>query len=157
MKLNKTIVIAALFCCGKTYLANHTEYEVLDVEEEIKYQNHQNSMAFVKAYVNKIQQALGSKDIIFIAPRQGVMASLRKLNIPYVLVYPEKTKECMDEWEKRAKERGDKDHLWKKVKYIFGLHLASLKNDKIAKSKIELKPNQYLSDVIEDIIATQKK
>lgn len=35
MKLTNTIVIAAPACCGKTFAANNSEYDVLDVEEEM--------------------------------------------------------------------------------------------------------------------------
>lgn len=155
MKLTNTIVVAAPACCGKTFAANNSEYDVLDVEEEMASFDKKKSGAFTNMYLHKIKSAVGKKDIIFVAIRPSVMLGMKAMHIKYVLAIPENTDECRAEWLDRSRQRGDKlsPAMFPCNKDIF----INLRNDKYAAAKFEIKAGQYLSDIIGEIVSSQNK
>ena len=155
MKLTNTIVIAAPACCGKTFAANNSEYDVLDVEEEMTSFDKKKNGAFTSMYLHKIKSAIGKKDIVFVAIRPSVMLGMKAMHIKYVLAIPENTEESMTDWLNRSKQRGDK------LRHIMMPHskdiFVNLRNDKYAAAKFEIKAGQYLSDIIDEIVSSQNK
>lgn len=155
MKLTNTIVVAAPACCGKTFAANNSEYDVLDVEEEMASFDKKKKVAFTNMYLHKIKSAIGKKDIVFVAIRPSVILGMKAMHIKYVLAIPENTEESMTEWLNRSKQRGDKLYpaMMPHSKDIF----VNLRNDKYATAKFEIKAGQYLSDIIDEIVSSQNK
>ena len=158
--IKNTLVIATLFCCGKSYLCKHnnTKYSIVNVNEgsENKKDSEKIQSLVNKDYISKIQDYIGSYDFILVSANNQTLAKLRKEKIPYVLVYPEQTRECYLEWEKRNTERGT-DFLWKACKCHWNYLLKRLQKDPYAIKHYHLSENEYLSDIINHIYSDQNK
>lgn len=157
MEKKNTIVVSAMFCCGKTFLYhnNQTQYSIIDLDEELDSKSNRSKSNKVshlmrKDYLSKIKECLGEYDFIFIAPRPNVLQELKSSKIPYVSVYPENTPECYKEWEKRNKDRNS-EWLWNACKNYWSYLLNKMKIDEYAKKHYTLKENEYLSDIIDRI------
>lgn len=152
MNTNKhnTIIIAAMFCSGKTTLASSQEYKILDVDELSKKYKLNSAMD----YTNRIRAGIGEYDIILIHPNRPLLSTLHRLGIEYSLVYPENTAECKEEWARRNTSRGTEE-MWKRCKPLFESMIKMLSHDKHAKAHYTLKPNEYLSDIIDRIYEEQ--
>jgi hypothetical protein len=157
MEKKNTIVVSAMFCCGKTFLYhnNQTLYSIIDLDEELDPKSNRgksNKVSHImrKDYLSKIKECLGEYDFVFIAPRPNVLQELRSSKIPYVSVYPENTPECYKEWEKRNKDRNS-EWLWNACKNYWSYLLNKMKIDAYAKKHYILKENEYLSDIIDRI------
>ncbi len=157
VQTKNTIIVAALYCCGKTHLYynNDTKYSIIDLDEIINpkpksvrkgYHHKYNDFNFVKA----IKENIGKYDFIFVAIKQNLLKDLQGSKLPYVLVYPECSEVCKEEWRRRNKERNTM-WLWLDTKGAFFLTMHQLKEDKHALCKYELKSNEYLSDIIDKI------
>ena len=86
MKLTNTIVVAAPACCGKTFAANNSEYDVLDVEEEMASFDKKKKVAFTNMYLHKIKSAIGKKDIVFVAIRPSVILGMKAMYLPFLRI-----------------------------------------------------------------------
>ena len=164
----ETKVVLAMYCCGKTTMAkSDSEYSILDFDsyllDEVKNRDDldektkkriekYNSLPVDSAYLQKIENCIGEYDIILLSTQDRIISYLRKKNIPYLLVYPEDTKECMQEWCRRNKERGT-EWLWKDNCLFWHTMLHVFSEDKKASKHIVLKPNEYLSDKLSDIVS----
>lgn len=151
MKLEKTIVIAAMYCCGKTYLSQHSDYSVLDLDGEFKQKREQRVAGVEKEFMNKLKESIGKYDIILVYPSVGLLSDLYRMGIPYVLVYPKNSKPCEKEWERRNIARGTST-MWDTLKPYHRNKVRSLSLNKKAHKKFELNKDQYLSDIIDDIV-----
>ena len=149
-----TIVIATMFCCGKTYLYKHntTNYSIIDLDEELETKREKDKIQYLmdKDYIPIIKNYLGVYDFILVSIKPYVLSGLVKENIPYVLVYPDKTRECYLEWEKRNKERGT-DVIWDACKYHWNYLLKRLQKNIHAKHHYHISEKEYLSDILEKI------
>ena len=137
MKLEKTIVVAALYCCGKTYLSQHSDYSVLDLDGELKKDKDKSIIDYHTKYIRTLKESIGKYDIILVYPATGLLFDLNKMNIPYVLVYPKNCKSCEEEWERRNNERGTST-MWSTLKPYHKNKVRSLSMNKKAKKKYEL-------------------
>ena len=158
-----TIIVAALFCCGKTSLSkSNSKYSIIDLDEEIepkpkdgKYTRKIGSLLNIDSLImTKIKESIGYYDFIFIAVKHFLLSLLAKNNIPYILVFPENTRTCYKEWERRNIERNT-EWLWNACKPQWNYILYKLNKDKNAKKKYVLKENEYLSDIIDKIYLEQ--
>ena len=162
MEKNKknTLIIATMFCCGKTYLYKHnnTKYTMIDLDEELETKRENGKIQYLtnKNYIPKIQDLVGIYDFILVSVKPYVLGGLEREKIPYVLVYPEQTRECYLEWERRNEERGT-DFLWKACKYHWNYLLKRLQKDPYAIKHYHLSENKYLSDIIDQIYSDQNK
>ena len=162
MKKKNTIIISAMFCCGKTYLyRNQTKYSIIDLDEELDPKPKGNESKKVrdimkKDYISKIKECLGLYDFIFIAPRPHILQGLVYNHIPYISVCPKNTPECFKEWERRNMERCSM-WLWNACKNHWHYLLKKMMTDKSAKAVYTLNENEYLSDIIDQIYSDQNK
>ena len=155
MEEKKTIIIAALFACGKSYLnKNNKDYSIVDIEDKIK-ENNNHSIIYDEPYIEQIKECYGKCDIILIPVKFHLLALLNKYKYSYILVYPENTPNCYKEWERRNIDRGTK-RLWDICKKNWIYFLKRLNADLYAKSKYTLKENEYLTDII-DLIYSENK
>lgn len=60
---------------------------------------------FPQNYINHIKEHLPTEEIIFVSSHKVVRDALKAENIPYVLIYPDRT--MKKEWLRRFKERGN--------------------------------------------------
>lgn len=162
MKLKNSVVVAALYCSGKTYFANNTDFSVLDVEavlaqrrrEDRKKNKFKGVLGIRRSldeYVQCVLDGIGKFDIILINPWKEVLSILVKLKVSYILVYPEKSAEAKEEWFNREKNRSNECRA-NTVKHFFDSTVKLLDEDKQAKAKIKLSKEQHLSDVVDCII-----
>ena len=174
----RTVVISAYPCCGKTYLYEHwkdkcnildsdsskfywerrkrTEAE-LQAEKEKWYIDHiKDNLITVKNpdfpnnYIQHIKDNLGKADIILVSSHLYVRQAMDNAGIAYVTVYPSSL--CKNEWMRRMIARGNDESF-----VIFQFDhwhefLCNISSEPHGKEIIRLSPNQYLSDVIYDII-----
>lgn len=163
----ETVIVVALFCCGKSTLSKmESKYSIMDLNDsfltsikekkDIAVEDSNrirrfNAPPMNKEYFTLLKESIGKYDVILLPSKIQVMSFLRRKHLPYVLVYPENTKECMEEWEHRNKERGS-EWLWKGNKDNFESVITSLFKDKDAIAHVVLKPNEYLSTKLESIL-----
>ena len=167
---SKSLVVVTYFCCGKTTLTKK-EIEggqsIIDFDsfliESIKDTGNIDpearkrierfgSLPINNFYLSSLKDTIGKYDIILLSSKVQILEFLRKRKIPYVLVYPENTKECMEEWGRRNKERGT-EWLWKDNKDSWDSLLKLFASDKSAIKHIVLKPNEFLSDKLSELLS----
>lgn len=167
---SKSLVVVTYFCCGKTTLAKK-EIEggksIIDFDsfliESIKDTGNIDpearkrierfgSLPINNFYLSSLKDTIGKYDIILLSSKVQILEFLRKRKIPYVLVYPENTKECIEEWCRRNKERGT-DWLWKDNKDSWDSLLKLFASDKSAVKHITLKQNEFLSDKLSELLS----
>lgn len=148
------MIIAALFDCGKTFLAHNTiNKKIIDIDEilendhKIKSLNNREKETYI---YNKILEYYKTYDIILIHINKITINVLQKNKIPYILCYPNNTEECYNEWIKRDKER-NKKWKWYAPFHSFSKLITMLKKDNHALFHYTINENQYLSDVIDNI------
>ena len=89
IQTKNTIIVAALYCCGKTnlYYNNNTKYSIIDLDEIINpkpksvhkgYHHEYNDFNFVKA----IKENIGKYDFIFIAVKSNLLKDLQRSKLP---------------------------------------------------------------------------
>lgn len=157
-KSKKTIILIALFCCGKTTLAKtSSKYTILDLDEEIEPKTTIKKILSLRSiYFDRIKESIGLYDFIFLPVKQIVFNILHQLKQPYILVYPENTSACKQEWERRNKQRNT-EWLWEDNKPYWQFLITLFLRDHKALSKYTLSENQYLSDIIDKIYLEQTR
>ena len=150
---DQTIIISALWCCGKTTLyKTSTRYSIIDLDEILEIPKKEYSPHKSIPWLYYIKECIGKYDFVFLSIRREVLDTLQENHLPYILVFPENTEENKKEWERRNKERNT-EWMWNINKYAWNSILENLKYDPHAIGKYELKSNQYLSDIIDYIYA----
>jgi hypothetical protein len=99
-------------------------------------------------YFEAIEKTLAESDKTLLVPADWrLLALLAEANIPYLLCYPENTETAKEAYRKRYTDRGNTEDFidifiggWDNFMYF-------LENDRYG-CHIDLKPEQYLSDVI---------
>jgi len=109
---------------------------------------------FPNNYMEHIRGNMGYADIIFVSSHDNVREALNKVSIPHVLVYP--AAEMKDEMVKRYIDRGSPQSFVDLIKKNWDNFINSMKNDPCP-NKVELKPGQYLKDVLGDIVKMMEK
>ena len=155
MNKNKnTIVVAAMYCSGKTTLANDdsNKYSIVDLDDKWGKVKLDTARFLTINRTRDILRMLGKCDIILVHPSKILFKELEMNHIDYVLVYAEDTKECMDEWGRRNAERHS-ENFWRTAKHSWHRMLDDFKHNRSAKKHYVLKPDQHLSDIIDQIYA----
>ena len=167
---SKSLVVVTYFCCGKTTLAKKEiecgksiidfdsfliesikDTDTLDSDSKKRIERF-GSLPINSFYLSSLKEAIGKYDIILLSSKVQILEFLRKRKFPYVLVYPENTKECMEEWGRRNKERGT-EWLWKDNQDSWDSLLKLFASDKSAIRHITLKQNEYLSDKLSELLS----
>lgn len=84
--------------------------------------------------------------IILAAPSKDIVDYLVQNQIPYCLVYH--SLDCEEEYRKRMKDRGNEDNFIEAMLGPLKTFYKESTNDTRPACKIELKPGQYLSDIL---------
>ena len=152
----KTIIVCALFCCGKTYTCNTCDrYKIVDLDEMIKphpqsVPSNYKHIYYRDSMIPYIEKYNGTCDFIFLSVKGYILKELYANNIPYSLVYPEYSKECKREWKRRNRIRNT-EWLWRDHHSLFFSIIKNLQSDSFAIHKYELNADQYISDIIDTI------
>ncbi len=168
--VKETVVIVTYFCCGKSTLAGmKSPYSILDFDSFLIDQNKDTftdsdknrvakygSLPVDDHYLTTLLSSIGKYDVILLSSKLQILEFLKKKKVPYVLVYPENTKACIEEWERRNKERGT-EWLWEENKDSFSSVIKCFLHDNNAIAHIALKSNEYLSMKLEEIIEVAKE
>ena len=143
--MSKQIIIAAFPCCGKSYLLSHREKNVKITGLDEDY--HRSIVDYAKRLKDN-----STADVLLVTAHDRAIDVLDKNKCEYVLVYPEDTDECREEWYRRNKERKS-IILGHRIKDLWKPILKKLKENDKAKAHYTLKTNEYLSDIIDRIIS----
>ncbi len=154
MILNKSIVVASIYCCGKTYLHNHPElskYSIVEIESLIDVKS--DDKEFRKAYIEKLKDSIGKYDIILVTVHRFVIHYMKSNGIQFCYAYPKCNVSSCDEWSRRNKQRGYDAGLASVRQIWFADLINRLKQDNYALHHFILNKNQYLSDIIDEIVS----
>lgn len=147
----KTQIIAAFPGTGKTHFVASitngntavdldTNIYTLDYDENGRVNNKE----FPKNYFRAIKQAIGQADYLFVGCQPEVLNMLRKEDLSFVLVYPER--KLKDEYIRRFNKRGSSQNFGNLIKDNWDQFINFLEMQD--SEQIILKSDQYISDVI---------
>ena len=163
-----TLVISGFPGIGKTYAQQHIQGRILDSDSS-NFSWARNADGTVKTdvngvklrhpefpqnYMEHIKGNMGYADIIFVSSHDNVREALNKASIPHVLVYP--SAEMKEEMVQRYIDRGSPQGFVDLIKKNWENFINGMKSDPCP-NKIELKPGQYLKDVLGDIAKLMQK
>ena len=141
----KAKVISAFPGCGKSHFYN-------SVKDNIKILDSDSSKFdksdFPRNYIEHIKDNLPSADIILVSSHEDVRKELVKNGMDFTLVFPDIS--LKEQYIKRYKERGSPENFIKLLDTNWDNWINQLLKQEYC-SKIILKENQYLSDVINNI------
>ena len=162
----KTVIVMALFCCGKSTLAKRdSEYSILDLDDHLNPRVKPRSdkeAKFPKAaplnrlFYKSLEDNLGKYDVILLPYKEPLVDYLRENKMKFALVYPENTEECRQEWKRRNVERGT-EWLWRLYHNKWETMLVKMSESKAPSLHVRLKPNEYISDKLDEIIEILRK
>ena len=148
-------IISAFPCCGKSYFAKtHIDIHSLDLDSSFYscIDNHGSKVRnpnFPDNYINDIKEYMENYDFIFVSSHISVRTALRNRNIPYILVYPDNTPDCFQEWKQRCYQ-SNKINLWDMfLGNCWSSLLHSCKGDNGAKKHYLLQPTEYIDKVVQ--------
>ena len=107
---------------------------------------------FPANYIQHIKDNLGKVDVIFVSSHLEVRKALQEAEIEYVTVYPDP--DLLEEWVGRMYLRKSPEAFIKFQIEKWEEFTKGVDNEPHGKYVHRLKPRQYLSDVIDDIVAT---
>ncbi|MCM1294339.1 MAG: hypothetical protein NC311_02145 [Muribaculaceae bacterium] len=166
-----TLVISGFPGIGKTYACQQLKRSLKNVfdsdSSDFSWDRHQNGEIklgadgkklrhpdFPNNYIKHIQTHLETADIIFVSSHDNVRNALSKAQISHALVYP--AYEMKAEMLQRYMLRGSGQGFIELIRNNWDAFINGMKQD-ACPNKIELKPGQYLSDVLVDVIRMMGK
>lgn len=146
MELNKSLIISAFPGVGKSFLFKESsnDYLISDSDSS-KFPKDE----FPENYIDHIKSLIGEKDIILVSSHEEVRNALRADGIDFILVYP--SLNCKGEYIKRYIERGSPNSFVTMMIENWEKFINQCKNQ-LGCKKYELEPEEYLSDIIPQII-----
>lgn len=117
-------------------------------DEYIKVRNPE----FPNNYIKHIKDNLGKADIILVSSHLSVRQAMQDAGIKFVTVYP--SRECMHEWIGRMVSREDPKSFIDFQMRNWDLFHSTIFDEPYGEDIIWLRHNQYLFDVIYDIIGS---
>lgn len=103
---------------------------------------------FPQNYIEHIKGNMNDTNYLFVSSHKVVRDALRKNNIPYVLIYPERY--LLDTWVGRCYVRGNNKEFINNLIENWDKWITECEEDKGCTEKIALKYGQYILDVIHD-------
>ena len=101
---------------------------------------------FPNNYIEYIKENMGSASYMFVSSHENVRHAMKDANIPYILIYPERS--MLSEIVGRCYLRGNDDKFIKVLIDNWDSWIDSCENDTGAIDKIVLGHNEYLLDLI---------
>lgn len=131
---------------SKYFIPNEITRDELEKTKSIRPYKRRDD--FKKRFNESIVAAIKSDKILLCAPHPEVKEILINNNIPYIFVYPAKS--MKSEIKNRMEIRGNDPLVVKQNDDAFYDYYQSNKDEPYAKFKCELKPGQYLYDLLKD-------
>ena len=160
MTEQKSYVISAWICAGKTYivekypevvevLSGDYKYLLTDEQksapkESLKSTVREINPAWPGNYADAVAEAAGKHRVVLVAPGKIVYDVLRERGIDCVLAVPDK--DSAEEYKRRSKLRGNNDAFLERIENNLGCDA----NEMLAEpnKKIILKCGEYLEDAL---------
>lgn len=136
-----TIIISAFPGSGKSHLFRNKGDRIILDSDSSKF----DKSDFPANYLEHIKSNIGKADIILVSSHKEIREALFINNINYQLVYPDLS--IKEEYIQRYKDRGSDENFVNLLSENWENWINEL-NEQKGCSKIVLKENQYLSDVI---------
>lgn len=164
------MIISAFPACGKTYafekMIGIKGLKVLDsdsskfswVEQlidagwlnsnlaDVKYPINVRNPKFPSNYIQHIKDNMESYHYIFVSSHKAVRDAMNDNNIPYVLIYPDRS--LLDTWVARCYVRGNDEKFVNTLIENWDRWITECEEESGCSEKIKLQYNQYLLDVI---------
>lgn len=142
-------LVSAFYGCGKSYFSKESKSAIdLEYYDYALLRNCRNPDCPTN-YIEAIIESLSKYQFVFITIRESIRVLVQRLEIPYILVYPDNTAECYKEWHDRFFRRGTV-MLWDTVlRNHFGEMIEELKKDTYALRHYKLQPNEYIDSIIQ--------
>lgn len=106
---------------------------------------------FPANYIQHIKTNIGAADVIFVSSHYEVRKALQDANIEYVTVYPDP--DLLEEWVGRMYLRKSPEPFIKFQIENWDKFTKGIDSEPHGKRIYRLQPRQYISDVIDDIVA----
>lgn len=172
--MKRTMVISAFTACGKTYLYENQDtlqFFYYGVKKHMTFcdsdsSKYEKKEGWEKGYVDQIEKDLGAVDFILVPQHTVVLEELKARKIPFVMVFPdnihgsERDKQLVkNQWFGRILLR-DNSFINEDFNKWFN-HINEKYDNWINRSTINkynpesfflLRENQYLSDIINELI-----
>lgn len=154
------MIICAFSGCGKSTLSKKPGMKIVDLDS-YGFSNHRN---FPHNYFKTLELYLTSDAYsgyhILMSTHPVVLQGLIERNIPHVVVAPDQDV-TFNEWEKRWHRPGDSTAFYDKMKANFQNFTQDVRehlhdHDTLVKL-VKLNKDQYLSDVIDEVLAAFDK
>ena len=169
-----TKIISAFPACGKTYHYSHIHgitaldsdssqfswIDTIDREYEQRYRGrkdyHERKIKvrnpdFPNNYIKHIKENIGKVDYIFVSSHAVVRQALKDNNIPYIVVYPDRS--LKDEWVGRCFIRGNDVDFCKRISENWDNWIDEMQAEN---NGYVLQHGQYLSDILPYVNLDQK-
>lgn len=140
-------------------IGNPCGFKILDSDSSLfswVYENgiktNERNIEFPSNYIRYIKDHLDTEDIIFVSSHKVVREALKANNIPYILIYPDKS--LKDEWMSRFRDRGNDESFIK----FQDEHWDEFIDDMDAEtypSKIKLDGTMFCKGICTDIVNSQ--
>lgn len=136
-----TLVISAFPGCGKSHFFRQNKDKIVLDSDSSTF----DKSDFPRNYIQHIKNNLGTADIIMVSSHKEVRDALVENGIDFTLVYPDPS--IKEEYIQRYIDRGSPQSFIQLLEKNWENWISELDEQKNCK-KINLKENQYLSDVI---------
>lgn len=150
-KYNDVCKVWSVFpLCGKTYCTRKLGINAVDSDSSqfswIEQDGEKiRNPDFPRNYIEHIKDAITKYDYIFVSSHQEVRTALEKKNIPFILVYPNRS--LLSNWIERYQKRDVNGFFIQVLIDNWDKWHDELDKQKCYK-RIILKEDEYLSDVI---------
>ena len=141
----KATIISAFPGTGKSYLFRKLGSKVSDSDSSLfsKLSNGDKNPDFPNNYIQHIKSLIDKKDFIFVSSHKEVREALKANNIPFILIYPNKS--LLENYIIRYTERGNENSFIDFIRKNWYNFIEELSNE-TCQEKIELKKDEYISD-----------
>ncbi len=155
----ETIIISGFPGVGKTFCYKEDSPLILDSDSSLFSWQRRSDGSIVKDdngkdvrhpdfpnnYIAHIKENIGKAKVIFVSSHQEVRAALTQAQIPFTLVYPDRS--LLDEYAERYKKRNSPPAFISLIRNKWNDFLSDLEKQEGC-TKIVLQAGQYLSDVL---------
>ena len=150
----KAVIICGFPGIGKTSLINNNDFSYLKIKDLDS--SHFNKEHFPNNYVDEIEKKAKNYDIVLVSTHESVRQELFLRRIHYYVVYPQLDRKL--EYKVRYMNRGSSDYSINFIMDKWSNMIGSCAFDWAhSKNLISLGEEEYLSDVLENILKKDNK
>lgn len=147
-KLKKIKIWICNTACGKSYLAK-VDKRFYDLDAYRSKMMQQGLKDFDDRTIPKMYEILKKGKIVLNSSHVHILNYLDENKIPFVYMYARP--ECQEEYVLRMRNRGSSEEFIQKFAPMISGHYSERIKDERATFKIEMHPNEYVSDYLLEI------